>query len=218
MEITKEHIQYIDEYLKKMGIKYWDLRIEMIDHLVSDIEQNLTSKDFKTEFSLALKRAKWNGSLSGVNKEGWQNVNRKYRSAYLKGFINFFKSFKNIVILILILTVFYSISEIVSLEVFNKISRILFITPLLIVVGEFIKSLFRKYGRSVNLDYGITYMTMSFLILNAVPVFFNDNTEFTQKTIWFILLPIHYIAFNSGYNLYKKAITKIEEMKKELSC
>ena len=61
-------------------------------------------------------------------------------------------------------------------------------------------------------------MAMSFLILNSVPVFFNDNTEFTQKTIWFILLPIHYIAFNSGYNLYKKAITKIEEMKKELSC
>ena len=218
MEITKEHIQYIDEYLKKMGIKYWDLRIEMIDHLVSDIEQNLTSKDFKTEFSLALKRAKWNGSLSGVNKEGWQNVNRKYRSAYLKGFINFFKSFKNIVILILILAVFYLISKNVSLEGFNQISMILFILPFLIVVAEFIKSLFRKYGRSVNLDYGITYMTMSFLILNSVPVFFNDNTEFTQKTIWFILLPIHYIAFNSGYNLYKKAITKIEEMKKELSC
>ena len=218
MEITKEHIQYIDEYLKKMGIKYWDLRIEMIDHLVSDIEQNLTSKDFKTEFSLALKRAKWNGSLSGVNKEGWQNVNRKYRSAYLKGFINFFKSFKNIVILILILAVFYLISKNVSLEGFNQISMILFILPFLIVVAEFIKSLFKKYGRSVNLDYGITYMAMSFLILNSVPVFFNDNTEFTQKTIWFILLPIYYIAFNSGYNLYKKAITKIEEMKKELSC
>ena len=64
MESTKEQIQYIDEYLKKRGIKYWDLRTEMIDHLVSDIEQNLTSKDFKAEFSLALKRAKWNGSLS----------------------------------------------------------------------------------------------------------------------------------------------------------
>jgi len=218
MEITKEQIQYIDEYLKKRGIKYWDLRTEMIDHLVSDIEQNLISKDFKAEFSLALKRAKWNGSLSGINIEGWKNVNRKYRSAYLKGFINFFKSFKNIVTLIFGLTVFYLISENVSLEVFSKISIVLFATPLLIVVVEFIKSFYKKYGRSVNLDYGVTYMTMSFLILNAVAIFFDDKTEFTQKTLWFILLPIHYIAFNSGYNLYKKAITKIEEMKNKLSC
>ncbi len=218
MEIQKENIEHIDEHLKKMGIKYWDLRIEMIDHLVSDIEQNLTSKDFKTEFSLALKRAKWNGSLSGINTEGWQNVNRKYRNAYQKGFINFFKRIKNIVTLILGLIAFYLISENVSLEVFNKISVVLFVSPFLIVVVEFIKSFYKKYGRSVNLDYGVTDMTMSFLILNAVPVFFDGKTEFTQKTLWFILLPIHYIAFNSGYNLYKKAITKIEEMKKKLSC
>lgn len=218
MEITKEQIKHIDNHLKKMGIRYWDMRIEMIDHLVSDIEQNSVSKDFKTELSLALKRAKWNGNLSGVNREGWQNVNRRYRSEYHKGFINFFKSFKNVCFLIFGFTVFYIISENVSLEVFNKISMVLFISPFLIALIEFVKSLFKKYGRSVNLDYGVMYMTMSFLILNAVPVFFDDKTEFTQKTLWFILLPIHYIAFNSGYNLYKKAITKIEEMKKELSC
>lgn len=218
MEITKQQIAYIDNHLKKMGIKYWDLRTEMIDHLVSDIEQNFTSKDFKTEFSLALKRAKWNGSLSGVNTEGWQNVNRKYRSAYHKGFINFFKSFKNVCFLILSLIIFYLISENVSLEVFNKISLALFVLPLFFAVAEFIKSFFKKYGRSVNLDYGVTYMTMSFLILNAVSIFFDDKTEFTQKTLWFIILPIHYIAFNSGYNLYKKAVVKIEVMKKELSC
>lgn len=217
MQLTKEQIQEIDNHLKNKGIKYWDLRTEMIDHLVSDMEQNHTSKDFKTEFSLALKRAKWSGSLSGVNKEGWQNVNRKYRSAYLKGFINFFKSFKNVCFLIFGLIIFYLISENVSLEVFDKISLVLFISPLFFALVEFTKSIFKKYGRSINLDYGVTYMTMSFLILNAVSVFFDDKTEFTQKTLWFIILPIHYIAFNSGYNLYKQAISKIETMKKELS-
>ena len=54
MEITKQHIQIIDDHFKNNGIKYWDLRIEMIDHLVSDIEQNSISEDFKSEFSKSL--------------------------------------------------------------------------------------------------------------------------------------------------------------------
>jgi hypothetical protein len=47
MKLTKEQIQYIDNRLKKEGIKYWDIRIEMIDHVVSDLEKNAKTSDFK---------------------------------------------------------------------------------------------------------------------------------------------------------------------------
>ena len=49
MELTTAQIQLIDERLKRRGIKYWDLRIEMIDHVVSDVEKNAKIDDFKIE-------------------------------------------------------------------------------------------------------------------------------------------------------------------------
>jgi len=217
MEITKQHIQIIDDHFKNNGIKYWDLRIEMIDHLVSDIEQNSIAEDFKSEFSKSLKRANWSGDLSVVNREGWQNVNRKYRSEYHKGFIDFFKNYKNVSIFVIGFLSFYFFSKIISFKTFDTVSRILFISPLLMVFIEFGKSLFKKYGRSINLDYGINYMIMSFLILNMAPIVFDDQSALFQKIMWFIILPIHFVAFYSGYILYKKAIVKVEFMKKELS-
>jgi len=137
MEITKQHIQIIDDHFKNNGIKYWDLRIEMIDHLVSDIEQNSISEDFKSEFSKSLKRANWSGDLSRVNREGWQNVNRKYRSEYHKGFIDFFKNYKNVSIFVIGFLSFYFFSKIISFKTFDTVSRILFISPLLMVFIEF---------------------------------------------------------------------------------
>jgi len=217
MEITKEQLQHIDNHLKKMGIKYWDLRLEMIDHIVTNIENDSETHNFKDAFKMSLKKLGWLGRLSNINTEGWQNVNRKYRSEYHKGFLNFFKNYKNIALLIIGFLILYLISKNVSFDVFREISYSLFISPLTIVLVEFGKSLFKKYGRSVNLDYGVTYMIMSFLILNAIPLFFEDKSELFQKIMWFIVLSVHFVAFYSGYNLYKKAIQKIEFMKKELA-
>jgi|TARA_B110000967_G_scaffold52861_1_gene54159 hypothetical protein len=216
MKLTKEQIQYIDNRLKKEGIKYWDIRIEMIDHVVSDLEKNAKTSDFKIELDVTLKRIGWSGSLSHINRESWQNVNIKYRREYHKGFVHFFKKFKNVSMLVISLFVFYVVSEMISFNAFKNLSFILFVSPMVFVLIEFVKSAFKKYGRSVNLDYGVTYLIMSFLILNVLPSLFIDQTETVQKSVWFIILPLHSVAFYSGYHLYKKAIHKVEEMRKEL--
>lgn len=216
MELTKEQVKCIDVHLKKMGIKYWDLRLEMIDHIASNMENDTESDDFEKAFKKSLSKLGWLGRLSHLNTEGWQNVNRKYRKEYHDGFVSFFKSFKNVIILLVSFFVFYIVSETISFKMFIRTSNVLFIIPLVLVFIEFGKSLFKKYGRSVNLDYGVMYMIMSFLILNVFPMFFREASEIIQKIGWFIILPIHYVAFYSGYNLYKKAIIKIEEMRNHL--
>ncbi|MFK7834358.1 MAG: hypothetical protein AB8B52_13875 [Winogradskyella sp.] len=40
MKLTKKQIQYIDNHLIKKGIKYMDVRMELIDHLSSDFEDD----------------------------------------------------------------------------------------------------------------------------------------------------------------------------------
>jgi hypothetical protein len=216
MKLTKEQIQYIDNRLKKEGIKYWDIRIEMIDHIVSDLEKNAKTSDFKIELEGTLKRIGWSGNLSHINRESWQNVNIKYRREYHKGFVHFFKKFKNVSMLVISLFVLYVVSEMISFKAFKNLSFTLFVAPLVFALIVFVRAAFKKYGRSVNLDYGVNYMIMSFLILNIVPLFFDDQSELLTKIMWFIILPIHFVAFYSGYHLYKKAIHKVEEMRKQL--
>ncbi len=40
MKLTKEQIQFIDDYLKEQKVKFWDIRIELIDHIASKLEEN----------------------------------------------------------------------------------------------------------------------------------------------------------------------------------
>lgn len=216
MELSKEQVKYIDVHLKKMGIKYWDLRIEMLDHIISNIENDTEFEDFEEAFKKSLSKLGWLGRLSYLNTDGWKNVNKKYRKEYHNGFINFFKSLKNVLIFLSSFFLFYLFSENISFKFFQKVSYVLFVLPLILVFIEFGKSLLKKYGRSVNLDYGIMYMIMSFVILNIFPMFFREASEIIQKISWFIILPTHYVAFYSGYQLYKKTIVKVEEMKKQL--
>lgn len=43
MNITKEEIQFIDNYLIKNEVKYWDVRLELLDHIVSAVEDKMTN-------------------------------------------------------------------------------------------------------------------------------------------------------------------------------
>ena len=42
LKLTKEQITYIDDYLKHHKVKYWDIRIELLDHIVTTVEEKLT--------------------------------------------------------------------------------------------------------------------------------------------------------------------------------
>jgi hypothetical protein len=52
MEITKQQLQRVTHYLNVKGITYIDLRMEIFDHIVSDIEAKMMAEnsDFETAF------------------------------------------------------------------------------------------------------------------------------------------------------------------------
>jgi hypothetical protein len=54
MKMTKEDIQFIEDYLKENGISYWDIRLEMIDHIACDMENKEGSYDFENSLKHTL--------------------------------------------------------------------------------------------------------------------------------------------------------------------
>lgn len=43
MPLTQTQIQYIDNYLIKNGVNYWDVRLELLDHIVLAVEAKMQS-------------------------------------------------------------------------------------------------------------------------------------------------------------------------------
>lgn len=43
MKLTQQEIKFIDNYLIKNEVKYWDVRLELLDHIVSAVEDKMTN-------------------------------------------------------------------------------------------------------------------------------------------------------------------------------
>jgi len=63
MELNKEQLQRVEHYLDKKNITYIDVRLEVLDHIISDIETKMETKklDFETVFYNVTQ--KWNTHL-----------------------------------------------------------------------------------------------------------------------------------------------------------
>ena len=217
MELTKEQIQYIDNLLKKEGIKYWDIRIEMLDHIATDIEQNAESDDFTIELKNSLNHLGWLGNLSYLNTKGWKDINKFYRRKFHEQILNFFKQPKTVTFSIVFIALNIYFSQILPFKVFTVLHFIFFALPILLIIFFWIKNAFKKHGKSIHLNYGVFYSSLSIMFLNPIIYLLKYFNESTQKIIFLIIIPIYLIASYSGFLLYKSAIKKVEQMKKELS-
>jgi hypothetical protein len=222
VELTKEQIQFIDHRLENEGIKYWDVRIEMLDHVVSDVEKRLEKdQEFKKIVNNSFISLGWNGSFEDLNKQGWKNANKGHRKIYLQGFIDFFKNYLNLLVLGVFLLGIYFLSEVLLHKTFLKVSYGVFLSPLMLCFYLFFKTRKKKYGKSVHRYYAFFYLMLSFILLNVVMNFMKVGGDFAfpiiyHKPILFFILPLHLILVHAGYGVYKSAIGKVEHMRKQL--
>jgi hypothetical protein len=217
MELTIKQIQEIDNRLKNNGIKYWDIRIEMLDHVVTDIENRIgKGEELEKAITNSFISLGWNGSLKQLNRKGWQNTNDKFRREHLLEIKNLIFNIKNLVIFVISLLMYYFLSEDLTLNIFKKVSVLIFSLPIILVLYLYVKTWHKKYGKSVNLDYGFFYLSFSFMILPGIPDLFENQSELIQKIAWLIVLSIHFLSISSGYKVYIKALKKVENMRKQL--
>ena len=88
-QLTKEEIQFIDNYLKNSGVEYIDTRAEVVDHVASEIEnrfiENNTS-DFYEEFKMYMIQHK-KALLKNIHKYRW-SLDKKILKQVFKNLIH----------------------------------------------------------------------------------------------------------------------------------
>ena len=58
MELTTQQIHQIETYLQKRKVDFIDLRVEILDHMISDIE-SLLQKNYSFENAFKITTLKW---------------------------------------------------------------------------------------------------------------------------------------------------------------
>ncbi|WP_457617001.1 hypothetical protein [Lutibacter sp.] len=237
MKLTSQQIQYIDDYLKHHKIGYWDVRIEILDHIVNDIEYKMNKGisfnesliEAHKSFGNSMKML-WNTGIEYsifANGEGYKNLlqkkkeqtNKKYRKLYFKSFFNLFKSAKTLSVILLLVALEYTLFNTISSVVLKKINVVLFFVPMLITF-VIISFQYLKKNNSINLEYATFYVTLSFLVLNMLlqlSNFLEFKEFFINKNLLFSIISVlNLLFFYTGFKMYLASIKKYNNLYEKL--
>jgi hypothetical protein len=215
MELTKEQIKYIDHRLESDGVKYWDIRIEMLDHVVSNVENKLqqenSENDFKEMVQESFIELGWKENFNGG---GLESVFLQRLKIYSKGTnkgilkeyqekLSDIKVIAIIVMLFLYLFIFQNNTFVIKSTVY---------LALLVFTVAFIWFSFRhKVFNSVRLNRSIIFATIPLSILNCAmffPNFFLGYEKLSSSyvtAVFGVILPFSIIGINFLYKEFKSA-------------
>jgi hypothetical protein len=175
MELKREEIQFIDHSLETEGIRYWDIRIEMLDYVVSDIEKTLKPENSEYEFKemvqaslidLGWKENFNGGGLDKVLASRLKLHNKKQNINFKQYFKKTFFNFNFVVGAILLSISVYSFQE-------NKLALK---TLFSIIIVAYIACMFRfalkyKVMNSARLSSILVFITLPISIFNLIIYF-----------------------------------------------
>lgn len=109
MKLTENQTTYIENYIKRFDIKYYEVYMEILDHMILSVE-NILEKDKEISFEDAVVKAK----VEGFGKKGFkgmmeekQKLAQKQASKYNFKRIKEYFTFPKIVLTISIFVVYY---------------------------------------------------------------------------------------------------------------
>ena len=222
MKLSKEQIKYIDDYLKHHKFKYWDIRFEVLDHIVNTVENKMDNGisfddamiEVHQSFGNSMKKL-WNTGIEysifangNAYKYLIQNkkkeLNKKYRNLIFKEFKNFFKSLNNIAFLFVIGLIEIILYTHLNHKSFLRLNFLTVIIPLIIYIYIAIKNYVKmNFSLSLNIIYGNLFFP--FLMIGAFNQIIKTNLPgYISYSLYTSYLIIASIWFYSSLKVYRK--------------
>lgn len=216
MELSKEQLLQIDNYIFSCGIKYYDVRTEVVDHFANILETKL-DKNPDLNFKREIENIHRNFSDSGFSKlleEKTKAVNKKFYKNSLKHFITLFRLPKIIITVVVFYLLFLMMNLFQDKENFFVY---LYAVLLFIVVRIFYQH--RKTKKHQKEPFLVLNKTSNFLqVLNFIFICFNSINNFRSKESFlnpiennihlgvFVLLLLFYWSGESVFHQNKKLV------------
>lgn len=221
MELSKEQIVSLEQYLEKRGLKYWDIRMELLDHLATDIELRIAKgESFQSAKESAIYALGLSGNLEGFTKRKLLGINKIVRKQFFYKTAELFTKPTYLVQLLCFISCYAFIYAFASLTVFKFITIILLFLPISVGVILYFSEFFKK-RKSGYLTYTSFYIFFSFMMLNLFLQLPKPNgifpvTKETQLFIWFLVTCVNSIFASAGILIHINAVKKIKTIQRAL--
>ena len=220
MKLTKEQIQQIEDYLNNKKIKYIDIRFEILDHIISDVEFIIESKNSSFEEAFDKIRIKWSQTFS-YKWSFWLGITNGGSKLFIDHCLKIYKPlfYKSIIALTMFLLVLYSIFKYSEMELMNFYSIYKLVAILTLILFTTLLLYWRFKLKNTQFKTSYSYMfnknifSNIFLSLILIAnIFDNDVFGFGFFEIFF--LSSFYTIIFMGYNFYKNHNKTVSNYKK----
>lgn len=212
MELTKEQHLQIDNYIFACGIKFYDVRTEIVDHFANILEQKLNKNpdlNFKKEIENIHRNFSDRG-FSRLLKEKTKSVQKRFFKQSLKNFITFFKVPK----IIIAAALFYCLH--LLMQLFDDKELYFYVLTgigFLYLIAFLIKRKEKKNKfLALNLNNALFHIINNMITLFNTLTIFRNKESFTnplynniQLTIYVMLILLLW-SVNTVYNQNKKTV------------
>jgi hypothetical protein len=223
MKLTKEDIQFIDQYLIKNDIKFWDVRTELLDHIVSAVEDKIGKEGISFNEALLevhqgfgnklghYKYPSFEKKLYYSNKgfkqfslQKQKELGKNYRRLHREGLKNLLNSPKFLLEYVLFGIMFYF-----AFLNFVKLSLVFGLISLMIPTfySGFHSIKHKMARRSLNISSLTMMMALPWTLFNLSLQIFNmtyEGEEHKPYYIFLILTILCYPLMRSSLNIYLK--------------
>jgi hypothetical protein len=215
MEITKQQLQRVAHYLNVKGITHVDLRMEVFDHIISDIEAKMMAEklDFETAFYKVT--VTWNKHLIkesslyfGLTYSLPKIVLDKAKKVYKKWYFLSVLAYLIPYILLDQLKITFSQN---AIDVLNVFLQILAVCTLMVFFGLLIV----KYKEKNKTSFSFILKTLSwnFFIGFIVLFYLNFNAQDDLQSFPISFLAAFIFITYSYFHFYKKHLEAVKKHK-----
>jgi hypothetical protein len=194
MEITKEQLLQIDNYIYVCGIQFYDVRTEIVDHFANILEQKLDKNpdlDFKQEIINIHKNFSENG-FKKLLKEKTSSVTKKFYKQSLQHLLTFFKFPKIIVSGFLFFILFQMMHLFEDKEAFFRTFSLSILGLIIVFCG-------------IVLIYNLFYGFYTYSDIRSSESFF-DATQNNIQLCVFVILVLFFWSGEYVYDQNKKIV------------
>jgi hypothetical protein len=215
MELTKQQLQRVAHYLNVKSITYIDLRMEVFDHIVSDIEAKMMTENLEFETTFYSVTDKWNKHLKqefslyfGVSYSLPKIVLEKAKKVYKKWFFASNLFFIIPYILLDKININFSKNELNELHLFVQI---LTVCTLMVFFGLLIL----KFKEKNKTTYSFILKTLSWnFVTGFIALFFSyyeTQGNFQKYPVSFLIVFV-FMTY-SYFHFYKKHMEALKKYK-----
>lgn len=194
MKLTKQQIQEIDSYLIACGVKWYDVRIELVDHFANTLEEKLEENpalDFKKAI-ISVHRKFGNEGFKKLLETKTKAVEKQFYKQLFKYLKSFFK-FPKIIISI---SVFYVLTLIMNYipnkeYFFGGLTAVLFLVVIVLLIRITSEKRIKKESFLILNRTNLFLQLFNFLvILFSSSINFRTEKSFNNATYNYIHLGV----------------------------